>query len=197
MNKIENRLCQSSKRARWRLPKSTHPGNPNEIIQFDWSRNWRKRVEPYLDIPLVRGSVEMGMKTFDPKWTWDDGPHAIGRGSLNGQRVRENKLSWYQPWGRCHWISFFACAIGVLNYPIFDWHFLSGHCHTVVVGSWNGEHRVVMDILNFKSMTADESIALATFVPPNRPEIDNEGWYDLFAAYIENFVPALRQLVHC
>jgi hypothetical protein len=165
----------------------------SNIIQFDWSRHWKRKVEPHLDIPLVRASVEIGMEDYDPAWSWEDGPHAIGRGWLNGQRVVKNKLSWYQPWGRCHWISFFACAIGVLNYPELDWDFITGHCHTVPVGSRRGEHRVVMDILNFKRMTAEESIAFAHFVPPNPRESDMEGWPEAFANYIQNVVPKLRK----
>src|SRR5262245_12637423 len=89
----------------------------SNVIQFDWRQHWKERVEPHLGLPLVRRSVEVGMKLYDPAWTWEDGPHAIGRGRCNGQRVVRGKLSWYQPWGRCHWISFCACAIGVLNYP--------------------------------------------------------------------------------
>ena len=134
------------------------------------------------------------MMLFDSAWTWMDGPHAIGRGRWNGQRVTKNKLSWYQPWGRCHWISFFLCAIGVLNYAELDWHFISGHCHTVPVGSWNGEHRVVMDILNFKCMTAKESINLAQHFIPERPELEGSDWKELFGFYIENVVPKLREL---
>lgn len=172
-------------------PAWTHlaPATTN-MIQFNWSRHWKKKVEPYLGLLLVRHSVEMGMKLFDPKWTWHDGPHAIGRGWLNGQRVVKNKLSWYQPWGRCHWISFFACAIGVLNYPELDWQFISGKCHTVPVGSRGGEYRVVMDILNFKQMTAERSIAHASI-----PDCDREpNWERAFALYLETVVPALRKL---
>ena len=165
-----------------------------KISQFDWSRNWKKKVEPHVNVPLVRLSVEMNMKDLDPTWTWEDGPHAVGRGRLNGQRVTKNKLSWYQPWGRCHWISFFACAIGVLNYPELDWHFISGQCHTVPVGSWNGKHKVVMDILNFRIITAEESIALAQRIIPYRPDLEGRGWKELFDMYVESVVPKLRQL---
>ena len=114
-----------------RMPTSTP--RSGKIVQFDWSRHWKKRVEPYLDLPLARAAIEMGMKLYDPNWTWEDSPHAIGRGALNGQRGVKGKLSWYQPWGRCHWIAFFACAIGVLNSPDLDWEFVSGDRHTVAV----------------------------------------------------------------
>ena len=165
----------------------------SKMTQFNWSRHWKNKVEPHLNNPLVRASVELHIKDLDPTWTWEYGPHAVGRGRMNGQRVTKNKLSWYQPWGRCHWISFFACAIGVLNHPKFDWHFISGHCHTVPVGSWNGEHKVVMDILNFRSMTAEESIAHARLVPPGVAERDGSGWEEMFVFYIENVVPRLRE----
>lgn len=161
-----------------------------KIVQFDWSRHWKKKVEPYLDLPLVRLSVEMGMRLYDRNWTWEDGPHAIGRGALNGQRVIKHKLSWYQPWGRCHWISFFACAIGVLNHPELDWQFVSGKCHTVAVGSRGGEYRVVMDILNFKDMTAEASIAHASILDQDR----DPNWERAFTLYLEGIVPLLRKL---
>jgi hypothetical protein len=165
----------------------------SRVIQFDWSRRWKKNVEPYLGIPLVRASVELGMKDYEPTWTWEEGPHAIGRGDINGQRVTKNKLSWYQPWGRCHWISFFACGIGVLNYPELEWEFITGHCHTVPVGSRGGEHRVVMDILNFKMMTAERSIAHAQYLPPG-VEPQGNGWKEVFATYVQKWVPAFREL---
>jgi hypothetical protein len=165
-----------------------------EIIQFDWSRWWKRKVEPYLGIRLVRKSVELGMKLYDPAWVWKDGPHAIGRGVWNGQRVVKDKLSWYQPWGRCHWISFFACAIGVLNYPELEWDFVSGPCHTIAAGSSGMVHRVVMDILNYKSMTADKSISFAQHVPPGRSASEDLDKQLLFVGYVNSFVPRLRAL---
>ncbi len=170
------------------------PQHRGSILQFDWGRRWKKDVRPHLDLPPVRLSIELGMKMCDPAWTWEDGPHAIGRGAINGQRVVKGRLSWYQPWGRCHWISFFACAIGVLNYPELDWHFISGPCHTVPVGSRNGVDRVVMDILNFKRLTAEESLTLTRYLPPGRPEVDLSGWELAFDWYGDNVVPALRKL---
>ena len=171
----------------------------SKIIQFEWGRRWKTDVEPYLDLPLVRTSVEIGMLVYDVNWTWDDGPHAIGRGQWNGQRVVPGKLSWYQPWGRCHWISFFACAIGVMNYPELDWRFINGPCHTVVVGSRGGKDHVVMDILFFKRMTAAESIARAQYVPPRIPKVDPDVdaiWKMVFSSYIECLVPELREIAH-
>jgi hypothetical protein len=165
------------------------------IVQFNWSRHCKKKVEPHLNNDLVRFSVELGMTLFDKTWTWDQGPHSIGRGDINGQRVTKNKLSWYQPWGRCHWIGFFAMAIGVLNYPELDWQFVSGSLHTVAVGRLNGEPKVVMDILNFKRMNAEESLELAERILPNRPELEGKGWEPLFAAFTGNVVPAIRETI--
>lgn len=72
----------------------------------------------------------------------------------------QGKLSWYRPWGMCHWIAYFSMSIGVLNYPDLDWRFLAGDLHTVPVGYEGGNPKVVMDILLFDRMTAQESIAL-------------------------------------
>jgi hypothetical protein len=138
----------------------------------------------------------MGMTMYDPNWTWENGPHAIGRGDLNGQRVFKNKLSWYQPWGRCHWISFFACAIGVLNYPDLDWQFVSGHCHTVPVGCRGGEPLVVMDILQFKTKTAQESLVWARYYPPHASASNEDGWAEVFDQYVAEFVPDLREMAN-
>jgi hypothetical protein len=167
------------------------------IRQFDWSRRWKKKVEPCLGLPLVRSSVEIGMTLYDERWTWAEGPHAIGRGWLNGQKVVKDKLSWYQPWGRCHYISFFACAIGVLNYPELDWKFLVGYCHMVPVGTVGDEIAVVMDILNFKRMTAEQSVAHAQLVPPHVSEADALSLKLLVkvaAMFSQKFVPKVREV---
>jgi hypothetical protein len=163
------------------------------IVQFNWGRNWKQRVEPHLKLLPVELSVQTGMELFDPCWKWEDGPHSIGCGGGNYQVVRKYKLSWYQPWARCHWISFFACAIGVLNYPDLDWDFISSDRHTVPVGSRDGEIKVVMDILNFKTMTAEESIAVAKGTPSYvfDPEAD---WRMHFAFFRQVYVPGLREL---
>jgi hypothetical protein len=166
----------------------------SQIIQFNWSINWKMKVEPYLNWYPVRASVEMGMRLVDPNWTWKDGPHAIGR-KLPGLKVRKKTLSWYQPWGRCHWISFFSCAIGVLNYPELDWQFLSGPLHTVPVGSLNGQYRVVMDILNFDEMTAEQSIEFAQRVLPGAPETKTSD-DQCFDIYVMTIVPALREIAY-
>jgi hypothetical protein len=163
------------------------------VQQFNWCRKWKKQVEPHLNDELVKFSVEMGMRLFDPEWSWDEGPYSIGRIDPEQQRVVKNKLSWYQPSGRCHWISFFSCAIGVFNYPDHAWQFVSGPCHTVPVGSMNGEHKVVMDILHFKRMTAEQSISHARLIPPGREISDDGRWAELFKCYIDNFVPKLRR----
>jgi len=163
-------------------------------IQFDWSRRWTRHVVPHLQNPLVIVSLEIGMKYYDPSWELWMGPHSIGRGLTKGQKVYPGKLSWYQPWGCCHWIAFFSLAIGVLNYPGFTWMFLSGQCHTVPVGSRN-EMTVVMDILNFRRLTAEKSIHYATMKPQNPRLGEAEAvkqWNELFAVFLENMVPRLR-----
>jgi hypothetical protein len=154
-------------------------------------------VEPHLPHPLVKASVELGMKLYDKTWIWEDGPHSIGMGAWNGQRVTKDKLSWYQPWGRCHWISFFSCAIGLINYPKYDWHIVLGDCHTVAAGSWNGECKVVMDILQFKWHTAEGSLEWVSFQSPNPQYKEGEdGWEKNVQSFVEIFGPPLREYGH-
>jgi hypothetical protein len=62
------------------------------------------------------------------------------------------------------------------------------------VGSRNGEPRVVMDILSYKSLTAEEAIAHAQLILPDRPEADAGVWASPFASYIEGVVPSLRAM---
>src|SRR5262245_65422607 len=35
------------------------------ILQFDWRRHWKKRVEPHLELPLQRRSREVGRSLYD------------------------------------------------------------------------------------------------------------------------------------
>jgi hypothetical protein len=131
-------------------------------IQFNWRRHWSRKVAPHLGTELVQASLDLGMSRLDPRWRRGDPPYLLGAIPLWRTRVVRGKLSWYRPWNRCHWIAFFSMAIGVVNYPELDWRFVSGERHTVPVGYGpDGEPRVVMDVLLFGHMTAEESIAHA------------------------------------
>lgn len=147
---------KNSKQSKHRVAK---PG-PRKPIQFNWRRHWSKKVSPYLHEPLVQASLNYGMTRLDANWRPGHPPCVYG--SFSFRRIVNHKLSWYQPLQRCHWIAFFSMAIGVLNYPNLDWRFVSGDLHTVPVGYGpDGEPRVVMDILLFDYLTAEESIAYA------------------------------------
>ena len=53
-------------------------------IQFDWRRNWKKRVEPLLGSPLVQGALNLGMSMLDPDWrAWR--PTTSPRSSRSGR----------------------------------------------------------------------------------------------------------------
>jgi hypothetical protein len=109
-------------------------------------------------------ALTFGMKLLDINYEVGDPPWRFGRGPWNGQRARQGCLSWYQPWGRCHYIAPFCWALGKKLYAELEWGFIAGKYHTVVVG-WLGdwqEPEWVMDILNFRNMTVDESLELAT-----------------------------------
>lgn len=130
-----------------------------KMRQFNWSRNWPK-VEKHLDDIDVQFALDLGMSILDPYWESGDAPCDFGRGPMNGQRVVFKKLSWHQPWGRCHWIAPFSWAIGQKLFPSLKWSFLTGDFHTVAVGLKNNDIEIVMDILLFKENSAESSIAL-------------------------------------
>jgi hypothetical protein len=78
-------------------------------------------------------------------------------------------------------------AIGVINYPELEWKFVSGRCHTVPVGyDENGQARVVMDILLFEDMTAEESIRFALLRKHSAKQT-------LFTGFATKVVPAIRE----
>jgi hypothetical protein len=91
-----------------------------KLIQFNWRRNWSLRVAPHLNHELVQASLDLGMMMLDPNWQRGDPPFVLGAVPCHRTRVEPGKLSWYQVWGRCHWIAFFSMTIGVLNYPELD-----------------------------------------------------------------------------
>ena len=159
-----------------------------KLIQFNWRRQWSRRVEPHLSNRLVQASLDVGMTMFDPQWQSGDPPWLLGR--PDHSRVIPGKLSWYQPWGCCHYIAFFSMAIGVLNYPALDWRFISGELHTVPVGFEDGEPRVVMDILLFDGMTAEASIEFSRREVANAS--DGKEWDNIFEYFVGWMVPLLR-----
>lgn len=130
---------------------------------FDFSRNWKRRVAPLLDDQDVVKALTFGLKLYDKTYHEGDPPWQCGRGPLNGQIARQGCLSWYQPWGRCHYIAPFCWALGKRLFPEREWGFITSDCHTVVIGwadKWE-EPEWVMDILLFKEKTAEESLVFA------------------------------------
>src|SRR6185295_15084018 len=81
-----------------------------KVRQLSFSRLWPKIV-PYLGNLDVRCALEFGLFTENKNYLPGDPPWLEGRGPINGQRAKPGKLSWYQPWGRCHSIAPFAWAI--------------------------------------------------------------------------------------
>lgn len=145
----------------------------NNVIQFNWRRNWKKLVVPHLMNEQVQAALDAGMSAYDPSWKRGDAPWEYGKSTLSPDGV-EGKLSWYQPAGRCHYIAPFSCVIGAIIYPELSWSILTNNRHSVAVGYWpNGEPKVVMDILNFSWMTAEQSIEFAD------PSIPDEQYFAL------------------
>lgn len=131
--------------------------------QFDFERNWRRTVVPHLQKPAVVCALHLGLVLGDMSYRPGVPPWLLGRGSLNGQRARKGSLSWYQPWGRCHYIAPFCWALGMEIYPDLKWGFVTSDSHTVAIGyadQWE-QPTWVMDILLFREKTAEESLAFA------------------------------------
>lgn len=140
------------------------------IIQFNWRRNWKKKVAPYLQEERVQAALDAGMSLYKPTWKRGDAPYLCG--GVGGRKVVEGKLSWYQPVGRCHYIALFSFVIGLINYPDLTWSLLTSKRHTVPVGyGKDGEPRVVMDILNFTWCSGEQSLE---FADPRIP--DEQFW---------------------
>ena len=77
----------------------------NRIVQFDWRRHWRRKVEPYLGNHRVQACLDFGMKMLDRNWKRGDAPYRLG--AADPRRIVKGKLSWYQPLKCCHHISLF------------------------------------------------------------------------------------------
>lgn len=163
-------------------------------VQFNWSRHWKKKVAPHLENEAVQACLDLGMKMLDPNWRRGDPPYLLGSIPAGRTRTVPGKLSWYRPYGRCHWIAFFSLAIGVINYPALNWRFVSGDLHTVPVGyDDDGRPRVVVDILLFDTDTAEESIAKAKARVAHAPPSD--GWEAIFEFFLKFMVPVLRSSI--
>jgi hypothetical protein len=131
------------------------------------------------------------MKMLDPNWRRGNPPCFLGAIPSWRTRIVPGKLSWYRPYGRCHWIAFFSMAVGVINYPNLDWRFVTGDLHTIPVGyDENRRPRVVMDILLFDSISAEESIALAQLQVGLAPT--GGGWEASFEFFLKCMVPVVR-----
>ncbi len=131
--------------------------------QFDFARNWRKKISPLLDIPEVATALTIGMMLQGDDYKPGNPPWLHGRGPFNGQRAKEGCLSWYQPWGCCHYIAPFSWAVGRELLPDLSWGFITSDIHTVAIGyqeQWQ-EPEWVLDILLFRKKTAQASLDLA------------------------------------
>ena len=110
--------------------------SPSKPKQFDFARHWKAKIAPHLDDPDVVLALTFGMKLCDTNYRPGDPPWSCGRGPTNGQRAKKGCLSWYQPWGRCHYIAPFCWALGKKLFPELNWGFISSDLHTVV-GGWS------------------------------------------------------------
>lgn len=144
-----------------KIPLRNAPATAPE--QFDFGRQWKKRIVRLLNDPGLTTALTFGMMLHDPNYRPGDPPWKYGRDPVIGRQPRRGTLAWYQPSGACHFIAPFCWKLGRILFPTSKWGFISGKLHTVVIG-WGDEWSRpdwVMDILLFKDMTAEESLALA------------------------------------
>lgn len=183
---------QGSTNTRTRKRKGSSKTEPSLPIQFDWRKHWNKTVKPHLQNPFVQFALDRGMVMYDPQWKSGDTPYLVG--AIGGNRSpRKGTLGWYQPLARCHFIAFFSLVIGVINYPELDWKFVSGRLHTVPVGyDQAGNPQVVMDILLFDTMTAQESIAYAQQVADD-PSPYTTAWKGNFHCFETEIAAGIRE----
>lgn len=166
--------CEGEAVARGSLPSLVgYVMSGSTIIQFNWRRNWKKLVVPYLQDERVQAALDAGMSIYDPTWKRGDAPWEYG--AANGRKGVAGKLSWYQPAGLCHCMTPFSLVIGQINYPELSWKIISCSRHSIAVGlAPDGTRRIVMDILNFSWFSAELSMQ---FADPNIP--DEQFWAKL------------------
>jgi hypothetical protein len=187
----KNRAAKRAAKANTKLLQAARKAQA--ITQFAWRRHWNEKVAPILQEPLVQASLNMGMAGKYPCWKPGDAPCNYSADKV-GQPV-PGTLEWYQPIRECHAIVYFALAIGVMIYPDLDWRIISGHLHTIAVG-YDSENRpvVVMDILEFEGVTAEQSLGYAR----TRGEASEEfarscaNYDDRSKTFCETFIPLLK-----
>src|SRR4051812_37324073 len=81
---------------------------PRRPIQFNWRRNWDKKVPPSLQEELVRQSLDYGWSLQDPNWKGDP-PWA--QGLQERYHIARGTLAWYQLLCRGFKPPFFSMAI--------------------------------------------------------------------------------------
>ena len=162
----------------------------NSVKQFNFARNWRKKVAPHLSDSDVVNALTQGLRLFHPGYMEGDPPWLLGCGPSKGQKARRGCLSWYQPWGLSIPIAPFCWAIGRTIYPQLKWGFVVSSRHSVVIG-YEDDWRLpkwVLDILCFQHISAAVSIELAR----------QHGWHfcDSLTAYAKwDFDERVRRLL--
>jgi len=157
------------------------------IQQFNFARQWTKKIAPLLADRDVIDALNFGMTLYDDNYREGHPPYNIGSIPSWGRRPRKGRLSWYQPWNRCHFIAPFCWALGMKLYPDRKWGFISGEKHSVAIGWWNQwkQPDILMDILLFREYTAQQSLDFA--------KSGNWKFYPDLSRYGASFFPQPRK----
>lgn len=110
---------------------------------IDRRKNW-PRLKKYLHKPLVEEALDAGMRVwcrdyaylpreeFDPKkgpWWYSSTDYWCDQ-----KRPKKDTPDWYRCVMGCHWLRGFACALGQLAFPHFDWFIVGGKDHSTSIG---------------------------------------------------------------
>lgn len=151
-------------------------------IQFNFARHWKRLVRPHLDDVVVQAELDKEMRRYCDmmnyqyhngrqflKWRHGDCPSCLCSSDyycdnpIGGRK----SLSYYRPFGLCHWMAPFVQALARRIYPNDEWLVITGRLHSVVA---NRERTIVFDILLFDEYTARKSLLFAGDRPLNRRE---------------------------
>jgi hypothetical protein len=140
----------------------TTVGRRTGMRRINLKRQW-DRIKPHLSHPLVQEALEAGMNVwcelrpgsiYDPTkgpWFYSGNDHWCYL-----PRPEPNSPGWFECRMACHWLRGFACAIGELAFPRFDWTIIHGDKHSCAVGCSDSGVLHVLDPLLWYSTSAKD-----------------------------------------
>ena len=176
-NESKCKNCSAPGKSKIRKPK-----------QFNFERNWEKKIAPLLDDPDVVQALDLGLRFYQSEF-YEEAPANLRGYPLSPERrAARESLWWYQSWENSHWLAPFCWALGKKLYPQLKWGFASSSFHTVAIGwseDWEKPERV-LDILEFQSWSGQYSLDVVK-------EEDGK-FYDSLTQYFSSFYSNSEEL---